>query len=166
MNIFATDPSPKLSARALDDQRLVKMVLETAQILCGGLYLRGVPTLALPYKPTHLGHPAVLWAAMTEENLRWVYRHGWRLSEEYSNRYNKVHKSGEVIEYLRQYCPSPEIKPRRPQTFYNGARHKSLGLDYTHLPVHEAYRAYLVKRWSMQTRPPRWTNSSPPDWRT
>lgn len=33
MNIFITDPAPTVSAIALDNRRLVKMVLETAQLL-------------------------------------------------------------------------------------------------------------------------------------
>ena len=49
MNIFVVDTYPVLAARALCDRHVVKMVLETAQILStisGG-----------PYRPTHQNHP-------------------------------------------------------------------------------------------------------------
>ena len=161
MNIFATDPDPKESARVLDNQRLVKMVLETAQIMCSSLYVRGVSHTKLPYRPTHKSHPAILWAAEHPGNLRWLYLHGKALSKEYARRYNKLHKSGEVILSLKGYTTALQHPP---VSFYNGARHVGLGIDFTHLPVHEAYRQYLITRWRIQKSPPRWTNRSPPDW--
>ena len=90
MNIFATDPDPIISALALDDKRVVKMTLESAQIICSALILRG---LTAPYKPTHLKHPCVMWAAESIHNISWLLRHHVALAHIYSHIYGRVHSS-------------------------------------------------------------------------
>lgn len=90
MNIFILDTHPVLAAQMQCDKHVVKMVLETAQILStvtGG-----------PYKPTHAGHPCVIWAGHNRTNFNWLIRHGLALGEEYTFRYGKKHKSHSVIE--------------------------------------------------------------------
>lgn len=49
MNLFVSDLDPCQAARNLDDKRVNKMILETAQMLCCALHARGI---AAPYKPT------------------------------------------------------------------------------------------------------------------
>lgn len=51
MNIFVTNTKQKEAVKDLDNKRLVKMVLETAQILSTNL-----PSHLAPYKPTHASH--------------------------------------------------------------------------------------------------------------
>lgn len=48
MNIFATSSNPRDCAQSLDDKRLVKMTLETTQILSTVMHLSGH---AGPYRP-------------------------------------------------------------------------------------------------------------------
>lgn len=89
MNVFVLDTNPIVAAQMMCDKHVVKMVLETAQILStitGG-----------PYKPTHTNHPCVLWAAKNRINFSWLKRHGLALCAEYSHRYGKIHKSQPVI---------------------------------------------------------------------
>lgn len=62
MNIFALDDDPALAARALHDRHIVKMALETAQILCTVAHGLGLPA---PYKPPHKNHPCTVWAGTT-----------------------------------------------------------------------------------------------------
>ena len=74
------------------DKHVVKMVLETAQILStvsGG-----------PYKPTHSKHPCVLWAGANQTHYAWLVCHGLALCTEYTKRYGKRHKCQDVIESL------------------------------------------------------------------
>ena len=52
MNIFYLDPDPVAAAQMQCDKHVVKMALETAQILS--------TVLGGPYKPTHAKHPSVL----------------------------------------------------------------------------------------------------------
>lgn len=157
MNIFATDPDPSISARALDDSRLVKMTLETAQILStayGG-----------PYRPTHRNHPCVLWAANDLRNAKWLADHGKALAAEYKRRFGRVHGSQPVLYWASIEIPSDLP---RPVSFHNSAANRALNLDFTHISdTHEAYRAYLNARWALAAntqRPPRWTLTQPPTW--
>lgn len=99
MNIFILDLDPGKAAEYHCDKHVVKMVLETAQMLStisGG-----------PYKATHAAHPCTKWAAETNMNYRWLVRLGQALAAEYTFRYGKVHKCIEVIEALRS--PPPAI---------------------------------------------------------
>lgn len=52
MNIFVTDPNPKIAASHLDDLRLGKMCVETAQML--SVWAKPFDGI---YKPTHINHP-------------------------------------------------------------------------------------------------------------
>lgn len=94
MNIFAVDDNPMLAARALHDRHVVKMVLETAQVLCTVAHGLGLPAA---YKPTHKAHPCIVWAGSTHGNARWLVEHGMALCAEYTRRFGRVHASETVI---------------------------------------------------------------------
>ena len=94
MNIFVTDPSPTLSARVLPDKHIVKMPLETCQMLsivCSKKWGHGYGDLhrinGEPYK-TEKGafrnHPCTIWANASLENTWWLLAHGLALCNEYS----------------------------------------------------------------------------------
>ncbi len=112
MNIFAIDRNPVEAARAQHDQHVVKMVLETAQILCTVAHGLGV---AVKYKPTHKHHPCTLWASETAANASWLYLHGLALAEEYARRFGRVHASHQVIldvgPHLLVLLPSGPLTP-------------------------------------------------------
>jgi len=92
MNIFVLDLDPQKAARYHCDQHVVKMVLETAQLLSGVLpYQSGI------YRPTHLKHPCALWVRESHENFMWLAALGEALAQEYTWRFNKKHKSLGVI---------------------------------------------------------------------
>jgi hypothetical protein len=92
MNIFALDSNPERAARMQCDQHVVKMTLESAQLLCAAF-----PTGDAPYRPTHMNHPCTLWVQAAEGNFLWLVRHGQALGREYSFRYGKQHRSADVI---------------------------------------------------------------------
>ena len=106
MNIFVTDSCPIQSARNLPDKHIVKMPLETCQMLAiiysdwyygvGKLYKQD----GTPYRTAHGAfrkHPCTQWAAASPYNLAWLIRHGYALCHEYQARYNKVHTCFDVI---------------------------------------------------------------------
>ena len=83
MNIFVTDPSPYKSAQCLPDKHIVKMPLETCQMLsivASEKWGHGFGTLPKlngePYK-TEKGafrnHPCTIWA---QTNFYWLIEHG------------------------------------------------------------------------------------------
>ena len=106
MNIFVTDPCPIQSARNLPDKHIVKMPLETCQMLAiiysdwyygvGKLYKKD----GTPYRTAHGAfrkHPCTIWAAEDKYNLAWLIEHGLALCFEYTARYNKEHTCQDVI---------------------------------------------------------------------
>lgn len=94
MNIFILDKNPILVARYHCDKHVVKMVLETAQILSTVLSKYDIGT---EYKPTHPNHPCNIWAAENSYNLLFTAKIGIALANEYTFRYGKVHKSERII---------------------------------------------------------------------
>jgi len=100
MNIFVTDECPVLSAVALPDKHVVKMPLETCQMI-SVIYSKWyydwgtIPKKdGTPYnteKGAFRNHPCTQWAAKSHENLAWLIRHGYALCNEYRHRYGKVH---------------------------------------------------------------------------
>ena len=100
MNIFYFYKSPTLSAQAQPDKMLVKMPLETAQMLCtahreldGDEYAdeQGL------YKRAYWNHPCTIWARESSSNYWWLYEHFIALGAEYTHRYGKVHSSVEKL---------------------------------------------------------------------
>jgi hypothetical protein len=81
MNIFAVSDCPIECAKALDNKRLVKMVLETAQLLCGAVVVCGGQA---PYKLTHRNHPAAVWTRKSQGNYVWLIEHFKALGAEYT----------------------------------------------------------------------------------
>ena len=94
MNIFVVDNSPTVAANALHDRHIVKMALETAQILCTVAHGLGLPAR---YKPTHKNHPCTVWAGANSGNVRWLIKHGIEICNEYTIRFGRTHASEQVI---------------------------------------------------------------------
>ena len=92
MNIFVTDPDPTVSARVLPDKHIVKMPLETCQMLSivcsdewGHSYGKIHRNDGQPYKTSKgafRNHPCTIWANDTLENAWWLLTHGIALSLE------------------------------------------------------------------------------------
>ena len=56
MNIFYLHKNPAVAAKMHCDKHVVKMILETAQLLCTAHHETGTGTKAMN-KPTHKNHP-------------------------------------------------------------------------------------------------------------
>lgn len=169
MNIFAVSRHPVKCAKALDDKRLNKMILETTQIICTVLNLDAGSQVA-PYRSCHVNHPITKWARdpnHSARRLRWLYALGIAYGEEIIYRFGRKHSCHLVLEGLTFKWPFLTLLPAelKADEFHNGARHLGLGLDFTHLPVGKAYRAYLRIRWKGDKRPPKWTRRGEPIWR-
>lgn len=111
MNIFVLDIEPSICAMLHKNKHIVKMPLETAQMLCTTLYHYGVE---VPYKPVHKKHPCTLWAGESRENFEWLCQLGIELCKEYTRRYKKTHASLTVIEYCKEFSfllPSSSLTP-------------------------------------------------------
>jgi hypothetical protein len=111
VNIFVLDRDPRRAARYHCDRHVVKMVLESAQLLSTGLWIvDAARALSLQqrgqlYRPTHRRHPCTLWAAESLANYRWLTRLAGALVEEYHYRYGeRTHASELVIDCCRRFA--------------------------------------------------------------
>lgn len=150
MNIFVLHVNPQIAAEMLFDKHIVKMALETAQILStinGG-----------PYRPTHEKHPCVKWAAEAKDNYDWLVKHGKAICKEYTYRFNKTHKCEDVIGFLEN--PLVNIPSGiTPFVLCMPDEFKGKYLDGTFQTV-ESYRAYYKSKSSFA----KWTKRAPPEW--
>ena len=162
MNIFVTDSCPIQSARNLPDKHIVKMPLETCQMLAiiysdwyygvGKLYKSD----GTPYRTAHgafRNHPCTQWAAANQYNLAWLIRHGYALCDEYTQRYGKVHTCLDVISQAERifhrsfsHINSLSQASRKVRNF---TRAMPDDLKYnTRINTIEAYKYYLnTKPW-------------------
>lgn len=69
MNIFYLDEDIECCAKAHVDRHVIKMILETAQILSTVCVQHHV---SAPYQATHPKHPCTLWAGEFLDNWFWL----------------------------------------------------------------------------------------------
>lgn len=110
MNIFILDKNPEKCAKYHVDRHVVKMPLETAQLLCTALKLNGCENV--PYKQTHINHPCSVWARKTRNNFKYLAELGLELCKEYTFRYERQHGCKEIIEQCLEnklFIPDGEL---------------------------------------------------------
>lgn len=151
MNIFYLDDDIKTCAQYHCDKHVIKMILESAQILCTVLWLNQIPA---PYRPTHRNHPCVIWANQSLSNWFWLRDLATALNDEYRYRFNhdKNHKSYDVIVSL---SPPPIIDiglTEVPQVLPD---------EFKSTNPTDAYRQYYALRKSHFAQ---WTKRPMPKW--
>ena len=93
MNIFYLHQNPEQAARYQYNKHIVKMILESAQMLCTAHHCIMGSDADVPYKAAHINHTSTKWARQSGENYTWLYRHMMELGREYEKRYGKKHLS-------------------------------------------------------------------------
>lgn len=110
MNIFFLSLDPKTCAQWHVDKHVVKMILETCQLLCSAHWLHPNIEYTPPYKLTHKNHPSAIWTRTSLSNYKWLCQLGLELCKEYTYRYEKHHKCEPYLEALSVNVPDiPEI---------------------------------------------------------
>ena len=109
MNIFFLDWDVNKCAKDHCDKHVVKMILETAQLLCSAHHMTPQVTPQVPYRLSHKNHPCAIWARECMENYNWLCDLGIELSEEYTHRYGKRHKSQDIIEWAMVHKPNLRV---------------------------------------------------------
>ena len=106
MNIFYLDRDPKIAAQMMCDKHVVKMILESAQMLStahrvldGDEYADKVGL----YKMAHKNHPSTIWVRLSHQHYWWLYAHMVALMEEYTHRYGKHHATERLKVPLSEY---------------------------------------------------------------
>ncbi len=99
MNVFYLDTDPIQCARYHYDTHVVKMILESAQLLSTAHHLCGDGG---PYKLTHKNHPSAIWTRESNAHYTWLYALMISLGHEYTHRFGKIHKTiNDHAEFLR-----------------------------------------------------------------
>lgn len=155
MNIFVLDLDPKKAALYHFDKHVTKMVLETSQMLCTALHLHSsLPDI--PYKPAHPKHPCTIWAASSISNYDWLCDLGRALAQEYTHRYNKIHKCAAVIDYC---SANAGIISRGALTQFAQAmpdEYKSIDAVIAYRNFYRFGKAYFSHVWTRRERPSWW----------
>jgi hypothetical protein len=149
MNIFKLDESPVVSAEYACDKHVVKMTLESAQMLCA-IHPEG----SAPYKRSHYNHPCTKWVRESQGNYEWLLLHAYALCNEYTLRYDKVHKTEKVIEWCDNNRPDlPSVGlTEQPACMPEYCQVES---------VVESYRNYYNNEKSSFAK---WTKRKKPEW--
>ena len=149
MNIFVLDKNPHVAAMYACDKHVVKMILESAQMLCSVH-----PEGTAPYKRSFYNHPCTKWVRASSENYDWLIEHARALCTEYTRRYGKVHKSEKVIDWCdanRPELPNVGLTPFA----------QAMPEDYKNEDAVEAYRTYYRND---KRRFATWKDVDPPTW--
>lgn len=173
MNIFWLDTDLTKCAQAHCDKHVVKMILESCQLLATAHHLCGSTAT---YKPTHKNHPCAIWVRESYANYILLRNLARALCWEYEQRFNKEHK---CFAYVK--APDMLTDVSGGELFYAPAEIPNVFEDLLTVPplaipddiknefpeprtwddVVEAYRIYynVYKREIAK-----WNHSPKPDW--
>lgn len=175
MNIFAIEKDPRDCARSMVDKHVVKMILETCQLLStahrlidGEMYIgktatgRNVRRWRLPdaregvlYSATHINHPSAVWCRASNNNYTWLHCHLMALLDEYTYRYGKTHKCTDLAKALASPPHGIPVGYLTPVTPAMPDEYKVPGDSLA------SYRNYYR---IAKERMHKWTNRQPPEW--
>ena len=115
MNIFILDKDIDKCAEYHVDKHVVKMILESAQLLCTAHWIdkyigyiprkltskewqiirehKKVEPRPFPYLPVMHNHPCSIWVRSSMDNYEYLYTLALALNDEYGYRYGKSHRS-------------------------------------------------------------------------
>jgi hypothetical protein len=185
MNIFYIDKDPVQAAEWMVDKHVVKMILESAQLLSTAHRLldgrqvteqkyvngsfparyRNVKRWKLDdarepvlYSATHINHPSAVWCRASVENYNWLVDHFFALMREYTYRYNKEHKCYGELSYMLQ---SP---PKNLQEWDMTTMPSAMADEYkiSNDPIVNYRNYYKLGKTRMHS----WKNRQPPEWIT
>lgn len=140
MNIFILDTNPSLAAQYHCDKHVVKMILESAQMLCTAINEEvGAPIT--PYKSTHKNHPCTKWVSASRTNALWLHTLMECLGDEYTHRYGKQHLTIQKMRTAKIKKLAALVLPNEPLTEFAQAMP-----DYckTQTDAVSAYRSYYL----------------------
>ena len=159
MNIFVLDEDPKIAAQMMCDKHVVKMIVESCQMLSTNHRLSGsntVYTITFDlYKQAFANHPCTVWARQTKENYMWLSDHTLELCHEYTRRYGKVHSCENMATWFSMYYPlkTPEggLTPFA----------QAMPDKYKSENAVNSYRSYYLGEKSMFAK---WKQQNVPEW--
>ena len=156
MNIFYLDHDPRLAAQYHCDRHVVKMILESAQLLCTAVNIRAGEQVS-PYKSTHVNHPCSIWVRQNRTNALWVWHLMNYLNDEYRFRYGKEHLA---YTKLREAGMLALLMKHLPEGMFTNPA-VAMPEEYKTHSVVESYRNYYREG---KTHLHNWTKRGAPSW--
>lgn len=161
MNLFILSANAKEAAQAHADKHVVKMILETCQMLYTAHWTTQYPELIKKsrknlelaslatapkklnsdtrgYTHSHINHPCTKWIRASLENYLYACELGIQLGEEYTYRWNKVHACAEHVRWLKENPPALPSIGLTPFAIAMDDKYKT-----SHDPI-ECYRNYYL----------------------
>ena len=182
MNLFILDKDPVLAAQLQCDKHVVKMIVESAQMLStvhrmlDGKQTRvasksgktQVKAWVLPddredvlYKAVHMAHPCTVWTMKSDMNYNWHYAHFVALCDEYTYRYGKVHATDTLLrDKLKQLPKNIEVGYLTPFALAMKSNPECM---HPNDPVRSYREFYQTKQERFKMA---WTNREVPEWFT
>lgn len=160
MNIFFLSLNPREAARLHCDKHVVKMIIETAQLLYSAHWVLNPEGLnENAYKLAHRNHPCSRWVRQSLTNYMWLVSLGWWLCKEYQYRYgeHKVHKTEAHIVWLMNNAPASIV--------FGDFTSPALAMpdEYKQDDVVDSYRLYYIESKLKQRGIVRYTTREWPD---
>jgi len=152
MNIFHLHKDPRICAEYHCDKHVVKMILETGQMLSTAYrrhfnecYFYDIDL----YKTAYPKHPMTIWVGDSGGNFSWTMKLFEQLLNQYKTRYKKIHKTTRIFNLLNNnykywneltgdFTPPPQCMPDK----------------YKHEDYITAYKQYYIgekKRFAKYT---------------
>lgn len=180
MNVFILDKDPIVSAQLQCDKHIVKMIVESAQMLStahrmldGDLERRPsksgktiVKYWRMPdwrentlYKAVHMYHPCSVWTMKSNNNYNWHWIHFAALCDEYKYRYEKVHATDTQLRSVLKALPENiPVGPMTPQPLAMTSNPECMDPNN----IVESYRKfYQTKQHRFKMA---WTKREVPEW--
>jgi len=180
VNLFILSDNAVEAAQLQCDKHVVKMIVESAQMLSTAHRmldgsLKRAPSKSgktmskhwtLPddresilYKAVHMAHPCTVWTMVSSANYWWHYSHFVALCDEYTYRYGKVHSTDKLLrEALANY---PKNLPANHQTPFALAMKASPECIHPGDPVRSYREFYQTKQARFKMA---WTKREIPEW--
>jgi len=175
VNIFYIDRDPVQAAQWMVDKHVVKMILESAQLLSTAHRIldgrmvadksktgRNVKRFVLDderdsvlYAATHVNHPSAVWSRESVKNYLWLVEHFFALNSEYHYRYKKMHKCYDMGYVLQ----SP---PKNLTNYDMTTMPSAMAPEYviSDDPLINYRNYYKIGKARMHS----WKNRQPPEW--
>ena len=177
MKIFYVNSDPEVAARSMVDRHVVKMILETAQLLStahrvidGEEYVGQTQTGrkakrwrlsgnadAIMYAATHINHPSAVWVRENSANYNWLYDHLLALGREYTYRYGRTHLTIDKLKDILKDAPA-NITQSKVMTKMPSCMDKQYIVSLDPIINYRNYYNYG------KTDLLRWSNRPPPQW--
>ena len=153
MNIFITDENPEICATDLCDKHIVKMVLESGQMLSTAHRLCNGQSDV--YKVAYKNHPCTIWTRASASNYFWHYQLFVAMSNEYKHRYKKEHTTFTKLQ--DKLCVLPRDIPMGKLTPFACCMPDEYKISNN---------VILNYRWFITNKPFKkvWTNRDKPNW--